>query len=278
MQLRSKRVLVTGATGGIGRAVVRELMILGAQVGLVGRDCETTESLAAGHRHMGGKAVGITADLTYPADREAAVTRMRQAYGGIDVLINAAGTVEFTDFADQDAEAIERLVQTNVLAPMQLTRLVLPEMIERGEGRIVNIGSIFGSIGFACFASYSASKAALRGFSEALRRELADSGVGVTYVAPRAVNTPFNSPEVCRMAERIKMKMDEPAQVARRIVDAVEQDRKDVYLGFPESLFVRINAVLPRLVDLALRKQNRVMRAFTQAGAERPPEPGDAPT
>lgn len=191
---------------------------------------------------------------------------MRGAYGGVDVLINAAGTVEFTEFADQDPATIDRVIQTNVLAPMQLTRLLLPEMLERGEGRIVNIGSVFGSIGFACFASYSASKAALRGFSEALRRELADTGVGVTYVAPRAVRTPFNSPEVCAMAERVKMKMDEPGLVARRIVDAVEQERAELYIGFPESLFVRLNAVLPRLVDRALRKQNRIMRGFTQRG------------
>jgi short-subunit dehydrogenase len=126
----------------------------------------------------------------------------------------------------------------------------------------VNVGSMFGSIAFAWHAAYSASKYALRGFSEALRRELAGSGVGVTYVAPRAVRTPLNPPEVYRMAEQIRMKMDDPEPVARRIVEAIERDRKEAYLGFPESIFVRVNALLPRLVDRALRRQNSVMRTY----------------
>jgi len=122
----------------------------------------------------------------------------------------------------------------------------------------------FGSIAFAWFASYSASKFALRGFSEALRRELEGSGVGVTYVAPRAVKTALNSPAVYRMAEKVRMNMDDPARVARRIVRAIGRDKKDVDLGFPEAWFVRVNALLPRLVDRTLRKQNRVMREFIQ--------------
>jgi short-subunit dehydrogenase len=103
----------------------------------------------------------------------------------------------------------------------------------------------------------------MRGFSEALRRELEGSGVNVTYIAPRAIKTPLNSPAVYRMAEKVKMNMDEPADIARAIIRAIEQDKKDSYLGFPESLFVRINAVLPRLVDGSLRKQNQIMREYT---------------
>jgi short-subunit dehydrogenase len=155
-------------------------------------------------------------------------------------------------------------LELNVLAPMQLTRAVLPELLEQGSGQIVNLGSVLGSIAFPCFASYSASKFALRGFSEALRRELDGSGIGVTYVAPRAVKTRLNSAAVYRMAEAVKMPMDDPEAVARQVVRALESNRKDVYLGFPESLFVRVNALLPRLVDGALRKQNRVMQRFTQ--------------
>ena len=158
---------------------------------------------------------------------------------------------------------MERILKINAIAPMQLTRAVLPDMLERGSGRIVNVGSTFGSIGFACFASYSASKFALRGFSEALRREIAGSGVDVTYVAPRAVKTALNSAAVHHMADAVKMNMDPPLWVARQIVRAIEKDKKEVYLGFPESLFVRINNLLPRLVDAATRKQNRIMRRFT---------------
>jgi short-subunit dehydrogenase len=147
---------------------------------------------------------------------------------------------------------------------MALTRMVLPGMQVSGCGQVVNIGSIFGSIGFAWLAGYSATKFGLRGFSEALRRELDGSGIQVLYVAPRAVNTPFNSEAMYRMAEHVRMKRDEPGWVARRVITAMLDDRRDVYIGFPESFFVRINALLPRLVDRALRRQNREGRAFLQ--------------
>jgi short-subunit dehydrogenase len=137
---------------------------------------------------------------------------------------------------------------------MQMVREVLPAMLGRGSGRIVNVGSTFGSIGYPGFAAYSASKFALRGFSQALRRELQGTGVGVTYVAPRAVRTAFNPPAVHLMAERKLMRMDEPSWVATRIVHAIERERNEAYLGFPESLFARINGVLPALVDGALKK------------------------
>jgi short-subunit dehydrogenase len=141
---------------------------------------------------------------------------------------------------------------------------VLPQLLDRGHGAVLNIGSMFGSIAFAWFAGYSTSKFALRGFSEALRRELAGSGVNVLYAAPRALRTPINGPALERMAAATGMRMDAPAPIAERIVRALEQERKEVYLGFPEALFVRLNALLPRLVDGALRRQNRQMRLFLE--------------
>lgn len=275
MQIKDQRILLTGASGGIGQALARELATRGARLGLVGRDSGPLIRLAAELNGSAGEALVIPADLTASSGRESARSDMHQGFGGIDVLINNAGVTDFTNFVDQDPEAIGRIFELNALAPMQLTRAILPELLERGRGRIVNLGSVFGSIAFPCFASYSASKFALRGFSEALRRELDGTGVGVTYVAPRAVKTPLNSPAVYRMAAAVKMTMDDPETVARQVVRAVEADQKDVYLGFPESLFVRVNALLPRLVDGALRKQNRVMQRFVQHRVE--PKPQAAP-
>jgi len=145
---------------------------------------------------------------------------------------------------------------------MQLVRALLPGMLARGHGRIVNVGSMFGSIGFPLFAAYSASKFALRGFSQALRRELAGSGVGVTYVSPRAVKTALNPPVVHEMAARGMMHMDEPLPVARAIVRAIERERSEAYLGFPESLFARVNGCAPILVDRALSKQVPVLTGY----------------
>ena len=190
-------------------------------------------------------------------DRQKIVEETLREFGGVDMLINAAGINPFGVFAKQDPGLIQRTIEINTLAPMLLARAVLPSMLEQNSGQIVNIGSTFGSIGFAWFSAYSASKYALRGFSQALRRELADSGVSVTYIAPRAVKTAINSQEVYEMAEAVKMNMDEPDAVAKQIVKSIRKGEKERHLGFPESLFVRINAILPGLVDRAVRQQNR---------------------
>jgi len=187
---------------------------------------------------------------------------MKKFFSGYDMLINTAGLMDFIDFTDQSDERIESIIRTNVIAPMQLAKKVIPYMLEQKNGHIVNIGSIFGSIGFAWFSSYSTSKFALRGFSEALRRELADSPIKVSYIAPRAVKTNLNSQAVYAMAKEVKMNMDSPSLVAMHIVDAIIKQQKDTFLGFPEKLFVRINALFPRLVDMATRSQNRVAKKF----------------
>jgi short-subunit dehydrogenase len=170
--------------------------------------------------------------------------------------------MDFTRFENADPAAIERLVQVNLVAPMLLARALLPSLLAQGGGRIVNVGSTFGSIGFPYFAAYSASKFGMRGFSEALRRELGGTGVGVTYIAPRATQTPFNTGAIVRMNRTLKVAMDPPELVGAAIQRAIEADRDEVHLGWPERLFVRLNGLFPRIVDGALRKQQGVMRRF----------------
>lgn len=264
MQLQDKRVVLTGATGGIGQAVAMQLAKQGAKLALVGTRQETLNQLCRQLQQYHADIISILSDVTTEQGQKQIVHDMHTRFGGIDVLINNAGITEFTEFSEQQPEMMERILKVNIVAPMQLTRRVLPEMLDRQAGQIVNIGSTFGSIAFAYFTSYSTSKFALRGFSEALRREVADSGVNVTYVAPRSVKTSLNSNTVNEMAEKVKMNMDHPALVAQKIVTAISKDKKDVYFGFPEALFVRLNSILPRLVDAALSKQNQVMRKFAQ--------------
>jgi short-subunit dehydrogenase len=268
MNLSNSRILVTGATGGIGRGVALALARKGAVLVLAGRTQAKLEALCGEIEQGGGRAFAVPCDLAQAGAPEDLARQARAKLGEVDGLVNCAGTLNFDLFADESPQDLEKLWRTNVLAPMLLTRALLPSMIAQGHGRIVNVGSIFGSIGFACFTSYSASKFAMRGFSEALRRELEGSGVGVTYVAPRYTRTALNEGAVSRMAAAVKMNTDEPAWVAERIVRAIEQDRKDCYLGWPEALFVRINSILPRLVDAALRRQNVQMREFATHSAK----------
>ncbi len=262
MNLQGACVVLTGAAGGIGSALARALAAEGARLALVDRNEAALHALAA--ELSGAPAVVIAQDLLLEDAAQQVVERALSGLGRVDVLINLAGVLGFRPFVRETAAMTEQLFRLNVFLPMRLTRMLLPHMQERASGCIVNIGSIFGSIGFAWFTSYSASKAALRGFSEALRRELEGTGVGVSYLAPRSVKTPFNTGALYRMAEKVHMNLDTPEWVATQIVRALRKDQKERYLGFPESFFVRVNALFPRLVDAALKKQNRIAQPFAE--------------
>jgi short-subunit dehydrogenase len=239
MRLRGERVLITGGAGGIGSLIAAQLAKAGATLTVIDR----AESVPYEARLIRG-------DLSTPEGLEAVAAAV--ASEPWDILINLAGIQHFGPFADQSSAAMLATYMVNLVAPARLAQAVLPGMRERRHGRIVNIGSIFGSINFAHFVTYSSSKSGLHGLSQGLRRELAGSGVHVIYVAPRAVNTPLNSQLVRDFAAQTKMHMDDPKHVARRIVKAIVRCEREVFFGFPESLFVRVNALAPSLVDGAL--------------------------
>jgi len=267
MQLSGSRVLLTGAAGGIGRCVALELAARGAVTALVDRRAEDIAPIVEQVELAGGTAVAIEHDLSDTASLGALAERAEALLGGVDVLINNAGLLSFTPVESESAASVDLLYRVNVIAPVVLCGEMVRRFKSQGRGRIVNVGSIFGSIGFAHFATYSSSKFAIRGYSEALRRELDGTGIGVTYVAPRATRTRLAN-VFGRMADAVGMTMDEPSDVAARIVQAIEKDRRDRYLGQPESTFVRVNALLPRLVDAATRKQNRAARPYAVEAAE----------
>ena len=153
----------------------------------------------------------------------------------------------------------------NAVAPMLLCHALIPLLAQRAHAHIVNVGSTFGSIGFPGFCTYSASKFALRGFSEALRRELADTPIRVHYVAPRATKTALATSRVRAMNKELGVGMDSPQTVAAAIVDALRRERRETFLGVPERLFAKLNGVLPGLVDRSLRKQLAVIRRYATA-------------
>jgi short-subunit dehydrogenase len=154
---------------------------------------------------------------------------------------------------------IEAMVTTNLLAPIALCRAVLPAMLQRRKGRIVNVGSVMGGVGFAGFGVYCGTKFGLRGFSEALRRELKGSGVSVAYVAPRYTRTALNTAVMDRMAKAVGMNTDTPERVARAIAAAVSDRKAEHTIGGVERLLVRVNGLLPGIVDFGLAGLNRRM-------------------
>lgn len=272
MNLNGKRILLTGAAGGIGQPLALALSEKGAVLALVDRDqsrikqlCDKINQLG-GIGGTGGKAVPVISDFQVTeANPNPTLTVIEIALsllGGVDILINGAGILDFTLLQEQDTVRIAQMMYINATVPIQLTRTLLPSLLAQNSGQIVNIGSIFGSIGFPHYATYSASKFAVRGFSQALRRELLDTDITVTYIAPRAIKTPMNDEVSSKMLAATKTAMDEPHVVVAEIIKAIETDKQEHYIGQPESLFAWLNGFMSSVVSMGLKKTTRIARQF----------------
>jgi len=260
MSLAWMNALITGASGGIGAAVADALLRHGATTVLTGRNLHTLQELATSIDPSHARTCSIAADLTSATDRARLCELSMSWRGGVNTLINIAGVADFGMFSSALANDIDGAFEVNALAPMHLCRALLPHLLSRPRAHIVNVGSVFGTIAYPGHAVYSATKFAMRGFSEALRRELSDTKVRVHYLAPRATRTTFNSRALEAYNERFGITMDPPVRVATSLLEMLERDRAETVIGWPEKLFVRLNALLPRLVDRALAKQVPTIR------------------
>lgn len=189
------------------------------------------------------------------------------------MLINAAGINHFALLEHLPASDIDALLNINLHAPIQLTSLMLPVLQQADSAMVVNVGSTYGALGYPGYATYCASKFALRGFSEALRRELADTRIGVLYVAPRATRTTMNSPAAQALNAALNAQEDDPQTVANAVMHAIVGDRRELYLGWSERFFVRLNAWLPHLVDRGLRKHLPLIRRLSTPAPDETTKP-----
>jgi short-subunit dehydrogenase len=197
----------------------------------------------------------IPAHITRPEDRRRILDRIQSERGALDFLINNAGIVDGGPLETFDDDALARTFQTNVMAPMALTRDLMPLLIAAKPSRVINVGSIFGDIGYPDFTCYSAAKFALRGFSIALRREWKRKGIGVTYAAPRATRTDA-AVAFTDLIAKTKMSMDSPEQVARQIWRAIASGHDSVYAPAPERVYVLIQRLFPRVIDWSLSRSS----------------------
>ena len=245
------RAVLTGAGGGIGAAIARRLAPEAELLILVGRQRVPLEALAA---ELSGTRVEIVCgDLCDDATVAKVAAAARQ--GAVNLLVNNAGVSGFHAFETQDAQAIRRLVDTNLVAPMLLTRALLPQLGLAPSAQVVNVGSVFGALGFPGFAAYGAAKAGLAGFSQSLRRELADTTIAVRHFSPRATRTAINSAAVDAMNRELKTAEDTPEVVAEAFMRFLAGSAGQHVVGAKERFFVLLNKLLPGLPDNAIRKQ-----------------------
>ncbi len=187
--LKNKNALITGAGKGIGKAIAIALAKEGVNVILVARTQEEIDSVAAKVRSLRVKALAITADVADINSVNAAVAKALAEFGTIDILINNAGIAAFGKFLELEPTDWERIIQVNLMGTYYLTRAILPNMIERQTGDIINISSTAGLSGNALTSAYSASKFAVLGLTESLMQEVRKHNIRVTALTPSTVAT-----------------------------------------------------------------------------------------
>jgi short-subunit dehydrogenase len=252
--LRGRRALLTGASRGIGPHIARALAREGVDLAITARSIDGLATLAAELEETGVRVQTLPGDLRSAAERERLVTQAVAALGGIDVLVNNAAVDNSGPFRTLDPDALAETITTNLTAPVHLTALVLPSMLERGSGHIVNIASLAGKKAVPYEALYGGTKAALIEWSSALRIELHGTGVSLSAVCPGYV-TGEGMFARWKIAPPGLFGSTTPVAVARGVVRALQKDLPEVVVNsMPVRAWLAFYAIAPgvagRLVDV----------------------------
>ena len=261
--MKGRRIILTGASEGIGRALALELAARGARIALAARDRERLESLAQECRGRGGEALAVPTDVTNQQDLDWLVTETAKVFGGIDTVVHNAGITMWSRFdALQDLEVFERLIEVNYLAPVRLTALTLPHLRASG-GLIVAVASLAGLTGVPERSGYAASKHAMVGFFDSLRIELAGTGVDITVVAPDFVVSEIHKRAIGPDGEPLgaspmmQSKIMPAAECARRIADAMERRQRLLVMSARGRLGRWLKLLAPSVIDRMAAKAIR---------------------
>jgi 2-hydroxycyclohexanecarboxyl-CoA dehydrogenase len=197
--------LVTGGARGIGEAISKALAADGFNVVVADLREEEAEATAAAIRDAGGKAIAVALDVTSSESVRAGLASAREAFGDVDVLVNNAGWDDLKPFVQTDEQFWDRVIEVNFKGALRLTQGVLPEMLERGWGRIINIGSDAGRVGSSLESVYSGAKGGIIAFTKTIAREAARKGVTANAVCPGPTDTPFLRETVAKQGDADKV-------------------------------------------------------------------------
>ena len=259
MQWEGSVAVVTGASRGIGRAVANALGRRGVRLGLIARSGGDLDRVLG---ESGGRGLAVVADVGDRSAVETAIRRIVDEVGDVDVLVNNAGIGAYGPFVETDPEVFEHLMRVNYLGTVYPTHAVLPAMLRRGRGHVVNVSSVAGRFGSPFEAAYAATKFAVAGMTEALAIELHGSGVHASLVNPGLVDTDFFEARGHPHGHE-RMTVLAPERVAETVLRAVERDRAEAFV----PRWMRAAYVFKNLVPPAYRAGTT--RTFAKEIAER---------
>ncbi|HUI89213.1 MAG TPA: SDR family NAD(P)-dependent oxidoreductase [Anaerolineales bacterium] len=254
--LRNKVVIITGASSGFGEDAARLFAKEGCKLVLAARRLERLQALASEIQAQGGEAVAIPVDVVNRVDVDLMVKSAVDLYGRIDILFNNAGFGRLDWLENLDsARDIETQVDVNLLGVIQVTRAALPYMLKQGQGHIINMSSMAGWIAIPTYSIYASTKFGVRGFTDALRREVSPLGIHVSGIYPAFARTEFSEhsrpaagrPSRLESLRRLTMTSH---YVARRVVKLADHPRRVVILPWWYGIFIAIEYLAPSLIDI----------------------------
>jgi short-subunit dehydrogenase len=255
--LQGKVVLITGASSGFGEDAARLFAKEGCKVVLTARRLEKLQQLAADIQNEGGEAIAIPVDINKSEEIEVMVQTALDLYERIDILFNNAGFGAMDWFEELDPERhIETLVSVNLTGTMLVTRAVLPDMLDRGTGHIINMSSVAGLIASPLITTYSASKSGVRAFTDALRREVSPLGIKVSGIYPGPAATEFgshlnNNRVRATINKFIDLRMTS-YYVAQRVVEVARRPRRSLVIPWWFNIVTTFDTLFPVVVDWIL--------------------------
>jgi short-subunit dehydrogenase len=250
---KDKVVLVTGASSGIGLCAALEFARLGATLVLAARSLEKLDELKKRIEQDGGRAAVVPVDLSVPGEAEQMIEKALEAFSHIDILVNNAGVGHSVPVIDLELESARETFEINFWSLVAATQTLLPHLLARNTGQIINVSSIAGKRAFPGSSIYNASKFAVEAFSESLRVELYQTHIEVIDFCPSVTSTAFfDNPKVSRFWSEQEMSrygLMAPEEVARKLVKASQKGKRDVHLTLAGWLAVRLNPWMPGIFD-----------------------------
>lgn len=257
IDLKNKVVLITGASSGFGEKAARLFAREGCRVVLAARRLDRLQSLADEIQNTGGEALAVPVDVNEPAEIEVMVQTALDLYGKIDILFNNAGfgSVDWFENLEQERH-IATLIRVNLIGTMLVAHAVIPHMLKRRSGHIINMSSVAGLIAAPLISNYSASKFGVRAFTDALRREVSPFGIKVSGIYPGPAITDFgNSIQKNRSRDTINS-IKYPAltsdYVARRVVDVAKRPVRSLVIPWWFRLVTGFDTLFPVVMDWIL--------------------------
>jgi short-subunit dehydrogenase len=255
-KLRDSVVVITGASSGIGRVTALEFAKRGARLALAARREEALDEVAQICERLGGRAIAVPTDVTDEAAVQELARRAYQEYGKIDVWVNNAAVTLFGRFEDTPSEAYRRVIDTNLLGTVNGARAALPYFRENGSGTLINIASMLSAAPYPYLNPYVTAKFAVRGFSAALREELAGANISVCTILPATMDTPLYQQGANYMGRTPKASppVYDPEEVAEAIVSCAEKPRREVYVGGTARIASLLNTVASGMYERSASK------------------------